>query len=44
MEKGGPKNVVTCIKDPTIESAKTLMGHDKIFGFKIILVLIGLQS
>jgi len=30
IEKGGPANVVTCIENPTIESAKTLMGHKKI--------------
>ncbi len=30
MEKGGPANVVTCIENPTIESAKALMGHPKI--------------
>lgn len=30
MEKGGPANVVTCIENPTIESAKALMTHKKI--------------
>ncbi len=30
IEKGGPENVVTCIEKPTIDSAKTLMGHPKI--------------
>ncbi len=30
IEKGGPANVVTCIENPTIESAKTLMTHKKI--------------
>ncbi len=30
MEKGGPENVVTCIKNPTIDSAKALMAHPKI--------------
>ncbi len=30
IEMGGPKNVVTCIENPTIDSAKTLMGHKKI--------------
>ncbi len=30
IEKGGPANVVTCIENPTIESAKTLMTHEKI--------------
>ena len=30
MEKGGPANVVTCIENPTIASAKTLMGHPQI--------------
>jgi propionaldehyde dehydrogenase len=30
MEKGGPANVLTCIENPTIESAKVLMTHNKI--------------
>ncbi len=30
IEKGGPANVVTCIENPTIESAKTLMSHPDI--------------
>jgi propionaldehyde dehydrogenase len=30
IEKGGPANVVTCIDNPTIESAKALMTHKKI--------------
>lgn len=30
IEKGGPANVVTCIENPTIESAKALMTHKKI--------------
>jgi len=30
MEKGGPANVVTCIENPTIETAKALMTHKKI--------------
>lgn len=30
VEKGGPPNVVTCIENPTIESAKTLMTHPRI--------------
>jgi propionaldehyde dehydrogenase len=30
MEKGGPANVVTCIENPTIESAQVLMKHEKI--------------
>ncbi len=30
MEKGGPANVLTCIENPTIESAKVLMTHSKI--------------
>lgn len=30
VEKGGPPNVVTCIENPTIESAKTLMTHAKV--------------
>ncbi len=30
IEKGGPANVVTCIENPTIESAKALMTHPKI--------------
>ena len=30
IEEGGPANLVCCIADPTIESAKTLMSHPKI--------------
>ncbi len=30
VEEGGPANLVCCIADPTIESAKTLMSHPKI--------------
>ncbi len=30
IEKGGPANLVTCIENPTIESAKALMIHNKI--------------
>ncbi len=30
MEKGGPENVVTCIENPTIDSAKALMVHPQI--------------
>lgn len=30
IEKGGPANVVTCIENPTIDSAKVLMTHPKI--------------
>ncbi len=30
MEMGGPANVVTCIENPTIDSAKALMTHPKI--------------
>ncbi len=30
VEAGGPLNVVTCIDEPTIESAKQLMSHKKI--------------
>jgi propionaldehyde dehydrogenase len=30
MEKGGPANVLTCIDNPTIESAKVMMTHEKI--------------
>jgi len=30
MEKGGPANVITCIENPTIESANVLMSHPKI--------------
>jgi propionaldehyde dehydrogenase len=30
VEAGGPENVVTCIDNPTIESAKALMTHKKI--------------
>jgi len=30
MEEGGPANLVSCIADPTIESAKELMTHPKI--------------
>jgi propionaldehyde dehydrogenase len=29
-EMGGPANVVTCVENPTIETAKTLMTHPKI--------------
>ncbi|MDX9848281.1 MAG: aldehyde dehydrogenase EutE [Tenuifilaceae bacterium] len=30
MEAGGPANVLTCIDNPTIESAKALMTHSKV--------------
>ncbi len=30
MQEGGPANLVCCIAEPTIESAKTLMTHPKI--------------
>ncbi len=30
IEAGGPANLVTCIDEPTIESAKELMSHNKI--------------
>ena len=30
MEKGGPENVLTCIENPTIDSAKALMAHPQI--------------
>lgn len=30
MEMGGPANVLTCIDNPTIESAKALMTHQKV--------------
>ena len=30
IEKGGPANVITCIEEPTIESAQALMTHKKI--------------
>jgi len=30
MEAGAPKNLVTCVKEPTMDTAKTLFGHDKI--------------
>jgi len=30
LEAGGPANLVTCIDEPTIESAKELMAHKKI--------------
>lgn len=29
-EAGAPKNVVTCIAEPTIEAMKTMFGHEKI--------------
>ncbi|MBE0663046.1 MAG: aldehyde dehydrogenase EutE [Bacteroidales bacterium] len=30
IEAGGPANVITCIENPTIESAKAIMSHEKI--------------
>ena len=30
IEAGGPRNIITCIDEPTIESAKELMTHSKI--------------
>lgn len=30
VEAGGPKNLLTCVDNPTIESAKSLMTHPKI--------------
>jgi len=30
IEAGGPANVLTCIENPTIESAKAVMSHEKI--------------
>ena len=30
MEEGGPANLICCISEPTIESAKDLMTHPKI--------------
>ncbi|MBI9067925.1 MAG: aldehyde dehydrogenase EutE [Salinivirgaceae bacterium] len=30
VSKGGPKNLLTCVAEPTIESAKQLMSHKKI--------------
>ncbi|MGK9367920.1 aldehyde dehydrogenase family protein [Melioribacter sp. Ez-97] len=29
-EAGAPKNLVTCVAEPTLETAKTLFGHEKI--------------
>jgi propionaldehyde dehydrogenase len=30
IEAGGPQNLLTCVENPTIESAKTLMTHPKV--------------
>lgn len=29
-DAGAPKNLVTCVAEPTLETAKTLFGHDKV--------------
>jgi acyl-CoA reductase-like NAD-dependent aldehyde dehydrogenase len=30
VEAGAPKNLVTCVANPTLETAKTLFGHEKV--------------
>jgi aldehyde dehydrogenase len=30
VEAGAPKNLVTCVKEPTLETAKVLFGHEKV--------------
>lgn len=30
VEAGGPPNLVTCVSKPTLETAETLFGHDKV--------------
>lgn len=30
VKAGAPKNCVTCVAEPTLETAKTLFGHDKV--------------